>query len=110
MKALLLSIALMGFSHAALAGYGAIAYSKSTGAYGNSAGAWSLYEAEQLALAKCGQYDCRIRAWEHNRCIALATGYGHWAEAHGQYSANGAIYAAELACGPDCTWRVWSCR
>jgi hypothetical protein len=56
------------------AGYGAIAYSPSTGAYGYAYGKSCQAEAENTALCYCKAPDAQIVVWCQNACAALAVG------------------------------------
>lgn len=56
-------------------GYGAIAYSPSTGAFGRSWNWESQWRAEEVAVGFCGQWDCRPVVWVHNACAALAVSH-----------------------------------
>lgn len=63
-------------------GYGAIAYSQSTGAYAFTWAQYSRADAERLALAKCDGSDATIVIWARNAYIALALGDdGAWCAA-----------------------------
>jgi hypothetical protein len=53
--------------------YGAIAYSPSSGRYGDSYNYASRAQAEARATRECGKDDCVIAAWFYNQCGALAT-------------------------------------
>jgi len=71
----------------ALAGFGAIAFSQDSGAYGSSWNYQTRWEAEQRAMKECSMhgYGCKVVMWTRNACAALATspddGYGSsWAE------------------------------
>jgi len=57
-------------------GFGAIAYSRSTGSFGWSDDFDSRYGAEVRALNGCRAYagDCRVVVWVLNSCAALASG------------------------------------
>ena len=65
------------------AGYGAIAYSPNTGAYGYAYGKSCQAEAENTALSYCNGPDVQIVVWCQNACAALAVsdngiyGYAH---------------------------------
>lgn len=52
--------------------YGAIAYSPTTGAWGTSRGYQVKSQAEQVALAQCGEQDCRVII-SFNLCGAVAS-------------------------------------
>lgn len=54
--------------------FGAIAYSRSTGAFGYSYGHYSQSEAEQDALARCDASDRKVVGWMRNAYGALALG------------------------------------
>jgi serine/threonine-protein kinase len=54
--------------------FGAIAYSRSTGAHGYSHRFGSQEQAERRARSECGKSDCEVLAWFKNgSCGALAT-------------------------------------
>jgi hypothetical protein len=57
----------------ATSGYGAIAYSSSTGATGISYNFASRSEADASAIGYCAKGDCTIVAWFQNSCGAIAT-------------------------------------
>ncbi len=61
--------------------YAAIAYSRSTGAYGYAYGYHTRKEAEDEALKRCDAEDAQVLTWGQNRWIALArasdNSYGH---------------------------------
>ena len=54
------------------AGYGAIAYDQTTGAFGVSQNEPNAARANELALKKCGSSECRVHAVEPRGCGALA--------------------------------------
>ena len=104
------SIAALVFSDVAFAGFGAIAYNSTTGAWGESHGYPGRRSAEREALRTCGG-GCSIVNWEENSCVALATGSsGAWGEGHGYSRRGRAERAAISACGAGCTTRVWACN
>jgi hypothetical protein len=98
-------------SGSAYAGYGAIAYSPSTGEIGYSDGYDYYAEAVSAALSECVYSDCSLINWEENECNAFATGSGGvWGESNGYGNTNSAVNAAVGACGATCSWRVWICN
>ncbi len=54
--------------------FGAIAYSRSTGRFGNSSDQPSIESAETIALQQCRPRDCQVQVWFRNSCAALAKG------------------------------------
>jgi serine/threonine-protein kinase len=66
--------------------FGAIAYSRSTGAHGYSHRFGSQAQAERRAVSECGKSDCEVLAWFNNgACGALATnGKGTYGGAWGR--------------------------
>ena len=56
--------------------FGAIAYSRATGATGWSNKRDTRDEAEQSALEYCGERDCEIEVWFDGTCAAIAVGNG----------------------------------
>jgi hypothetical protein len=86
--------------------YGAIAYSKSTGAYGYSYGHYSQADAERDALARCDSPDRQVIGWMRNAYAALAVG-----DAPEQYGWGwGATRsAAEQAALAECRKRTTNC-
>ena len=109
--ALAVGISTLG-STSAFAGYGAIAYSPSTGANG---GSWSYScasEATSAAVAACGQADCTNEVWVQNGCAAFAVatnGASGWAwNAHlGMAEANALMQCSTN--GQGCYVVRWVC-
>ena len=97
-------------SSAAFAGWGAIAYSASTGHIGYSNGYDCYANAVNAAMSQCGYSDCQVMNWEQNKCNAFATGNGGWGESNGYDDSNDAINSAVNACGAGCSWNVWICN
>ncbi len=54
-------------------GYGALAWSSSTGASGVSYNYGTLAQAQDSAIGYCGKSDCTMVAWFQNSCGALAS-------------------------------------
>jgi hypothetical protein len=62
----------------ATAGYSAIAYSPSTGAYGSASDCATLADAEKLAISRCNAKDARTVVWAHKDAwCALAIADDH---------------------------------
>lgn len=105
-----LMVGVLSFSQTAF-GYGAIAYSKSTGAAGYSHGLSSKNAATASAVKYCGKRDCNAVLWINNSCgavlrkknnpAAIATGWSN--------SKNGAINNASAGCGKNCRVVVALC-
>lgn len=95
----------------AIAAYGAIAYSASTGKYGYSYNYDSQKNAERAALKHCKVSSCKVVLWYKNACGVVAkgdTGWGAaWAGSRTQASAN-AIKACSTR-SRNCKAVVWSC-
>ena len=73
----LILLCAIALPQAALAGgYCAIAYSRSTGKWGDSYSYGSRASAERAALRNCGARGSFIAGWGHNQHIALAVGHG----------------------------------
>jgi len=53
-------------------GFGAIAYSRSTGLFGSARDCQTLAEAERIALSGCNAPDAKVVIWAHNAWCALA--------------------------------------
>ena len=76
------AIAMTTFASPAFAGYGAIAFSQSSKAYGHSWNYQTRWDAEQRAINECSTrgYGCKAVMWFRNACGALALaprgGYG----------------------------------
>ena len=63
--------------------YGAIAYGKTSGAWGSSYSWPSQDKAESVAMQNCQKYanDCEIMVWFHDECGAVAAdddGNAYW--------------------------------
>lgn len=71
--AVLFSLSVFGHATEAF-GYGAIAYSTTTYRWGTSWNQLSQWDAEAVARANCGAYDCQTAVWVVNGCAALSTG------------------------------------
>lgn len=56
-------------------GFGAISYSTTTTRWGISWNQPTLGNAEYVARANCGAYDCRTAVWVQTGCAALSTGF-----------------------------------
>jgi uncharacterized protein DUF4189 len=58
--------------------YGAIAYSRTTGAWGNSYKWSSRAKAESVAMQNCAQHakDCQVTVWYDHKCGAVAADQG----------------------------------
>ncbi len=95
--------------------YGAIAYSKSTGAYGYSGDYPTRAIAEERALSECRARGsgCEVVIWFRNACAALATagnGARGWAWAPTRAKAEGsALDYCRKHGGQDCVVLCWSC-
>lgn len=93
---------------AALADFGAIAFSPQNGAFGYSYGAGTRGQAERIAMSNCraNGAGCRLLVYFQNACGALAVGNGNgygfaWAGSRGQ---------AEGRAMRECRNRTSSCR
>lgn len=62
--------------------FGAIAYSRSSGALGWSYDHSSRRSAEGAAVNSCGRYDCKV-LWFKNGCGAVAAGPDGWGSGWG---------------------------
>ncbi|MDE2006782.1 MAG: DUF4189 domain-containing protein [Rhodospirillales bacterium] len=95
--------------------YGAIAYGRSSGAWGTSYHWSSRAQAERVALRNCAPHgtDCEIMAWFRNECGAVATGTGdsaYWGIGDGIGAARGsALQKCERGGGGQCTIAVSEC-
>jgi hypothetical protein len=106
------AVAVLGFSANAFAGFGAIAYSPSTGRSGTS---WSYScesEAETAALQQCGGGDCQIQVWVQDACAAFAvapdsTGWA-WSGSL-QAATNNAVGSCLNNGGQGCSVQAWLC-
>lgn len=92
----------------ASAGYGAIAYSPSSGVWGYSYNYGSRGAAERRALRECRIRGggCRSIVWFRNACGALASGHGN---AYG-WSWNTSRAAARRRAMRECRARTGGCR
>jgi serine/threonine-protein kinase len=94
--------------------YGAIAYSKSTGAWGTSIDFSDSQSATDEAIRKCGQPDCRWLTWFKNSCGALAKsnegklGYSYKYTKRAQ-AERAAIKACRDIGGTNCRTICWAC-
>jgi hypothetical protein len=97
---------------AAYDNYGAIAYSKNTGAWGTSYNFSTRSAAESHALRRCGRGDCRIIVWFKNACGALAVGdngaFG-WGWAGSRATAEAIALTECSARARGCHVRCWAC-
>lgn len=95
--------------------YGAIAYSKSTGAYGYSGDYPTRAIAEERALSECRARGsgCEVVIWFRNACAALATagnGARGWAWSPTKAKAErSALEYCKKHGGRDCVVLCWSC-
>jgi len=95
--------------------YGAIAYSKSTGAFGFSYEFPNSEEANELALSKCSQnaQDCYVVISFSNLCASVVADsrrevyWGH-AASRGEAQRQ-AMSACRNDGGVDCDVKVWAC-
>lgn len=71
-------------------GYSAIAYSTSTGNWGEGHGFFSRSQAEKRALRECRASDAFIAGWGYNRYVVLVVGNGGKAWGCGSQSTLGA--------------------
>lgn len=108
MKKMLLAItlAVLTCSSPLFAGYGAIAYSSSTGRWGNAYGAYYLEDASYSAVQSCGVADCAVVVWELNQCASLYVGYngGFGWGLHTNF------YTARSRAFNECAIRTAGCR
>ena len=93
--------------------FGAIAYSRSTGAYGYSYKYANRAEAEKRAIQECGKNDCEVAAWFFNNCGALVTGSnGAWGAGYGDNERTAQV-AARARCakegGTNCEIKFTQC-
>lgn len=105
--------ALVALPGAALADFGAIAYSPTSGAYGYSYAFGSRGEAERAAVRKCrtNGSGCQTAIWFQNACGAVAKGPGGWGSGWAT-SRQGAYAKALASCqqySQQCKVLVWSC-
>jgi hypothetical protein len=105
--------ALLALPGAALADYGAIAYSPSTGAYGYSNGYGSRGSAERAAMRNCraNGSGCQTALWFQSACGAVAKGPDGWGSGWAASKA-GAQSQAIASCrqySGSCRIVVWSC-
>lgn len=93
---------------AALADYGAIAFSSQTGAHGYSYNAGSRGQAERVALANCRSYGrgCRVVIYFRNACGALAVGAGYGSG----YAWAPDRFSAERRALQECSVRTGGCQ
>ena len=91
--------------------YGAIAYSPSAGRHGLSWDWGTLWEAQNVALGNCGQWDCAIAVWARNACAVLAVPYYNRAlygwGVGGNYAI--ALQNAMMNCPGPCFLQAWIC-
>jgi Domain of unknown function (DUF4189) len=92
---------------AALANFGAIAYSPSTGTWGTSNNCATRADAETLALAHCNAPDARVVAWVQNGYAALALGTDP--EAYG-WAWNNNLNMATTRAMRECSQRNSGCH
>jgi hypothetical protein len=95
-------------------GYGAIAFSRTTGAIGWGFDYPSREAAEQGAVANCVQHagDCAVATWFRDACGAIAVGDGHGFGAEWGEEAQSAEAAALRTCRSytgNCTVRRSVC-
>ena len=104
---LVIALAMTAFVSPAFAGYGAIAYSQGSNAYGQSWNFQTRWEAEERAMSECSYrgYGCKVVMWFRNACGALALapggGYGAaWGNSKyvAQQKAMNACYGDNQSC------------
>ncbi len=94
--------------------YGAIAYSRSTGASAYSYDHRSRHNAEVSAINHCGRRDCQAVIWFKNACGALSVGArGAYGTGWGSTRQLAEAYARQ-SCqkhggGRHCATQVWTC-
>jgi hypothetical protein len=97
------------------ASYGAIAYGRTSQAFGYSHRWGSEAKAESVAMQNCGQHgdDCEIMVWFENKCGAVVSGGGATAFWGLGNSENEAQADAQKKCqdggGSDCEVQVSHC-
>jgi len=96
------------FGHTASAGYGSIAFSQDSGAYGYSWNYSTRNTAERRALRECRSQGrgCQVIMWFRNACAALAVGYGN---AYG-WAWNTSRRQARIRALDECSSRADRCR
>ena len=105
------SASLMFFMAASMAvaadNFGAIAFSKATGAYGFSYDHQSRRDAEARAMAECNSRSrgCKIAIWFKNACGSVAIGQNGWGSAWAGSRGN-----AERAAIANCSKHTSGCR
>jgi hypothetical protein len=83
-------------------GYCAIAYSTSTGQWGDSFGYNSRSGAERRALSECHAGDAFIAGWGYNRYVVLAVGSGGaWGCGSAPTKREAEMQALHLCRAPD---------
>ena len=122
MRRLWIVIALLAFGYTLLpampaaAGYGAIAWDKSTGKYGASWNKATAQDADEAALSDCGASGCKvIIRTRRAMCAALATNEsGKYAGGASRRDREAARLAALKDCekgkAGECTVRVTDCN
>lgn len=93
--------------------FGAIAFSKSTGAYGFSYDHQSRRDAEAGAMNECRSRSrgCAVAIWFKNACGSVATGPNGWGSAWAGSRGN-AEQAALVNCSKhtrNCKVLAWTC-
>lgn len=95
--------------------YGAIAYGRTSGAWGSSYQWNSQAKAESVALQNCQKYasDCEVMVWFHDECGAVAAGDGEtafWALGDGEGQAReNAQSKCEQGGGKNCEVQAAQC-
>lgn len=95
--------------------YGAIAHSRSSGAWGYSYDYPSRSVAENRAMAECRARGrgCEVVVWFRNACGALAVASGGargwgWAGSRGEAESIALDYCRQYG-GGDCEVKCWAC-
>ncbi|SOE08316.1 uncharacterized protein DUF4189 [Hoeflea halophila] len=105
---LALAFVIMGASSAVSAdNFGAIAFSKSTGAYGYSYDHQSRQNAEAVAMNECRSRSrgCKVAIWFKNACGSVAIGPNGWGSAWAGSRGN-----AERAALSNCSKHTRNCK
>jgi len=103
--------ALAQFQYIPKGNYGAITYSPSTERTGHSNDCSTQDLAEDQAIRKCGESDCKSLLWFREACGALAVGdngWGHaWAGSRGEAEILATGYCHDRT--NNCKVKCWAC-
>jgi len=95
--------------------YGAIAYGRTSGAWGTSYQWDSQEKAESVALQNCQKYasDCEVLVWFHDECGAVAAGddgSAYWGLGDGEGAAReNAVNKCAQGGGKNCQIQAAQC-